>query len=113
MGVKTGLIVGLLSGSAYAIASHTCSLVTHADATLSASASPTPVLGANAARVKAYCQNTGGTNSARLGDVNVGGSRGVTALANGVPFVTFDGNGIIYGYSAAGTPVSCTELVCQ
>jgi hypothetical protein len=86
------------------------SYVSYSDVSLTAAAAAVQVLAANSARVTAICQNTGATNTARVGDVSVGVNRGAVLYANGAG-VTFDVNSAIYAYSAAGTSINCAEVV--
>ncbi len=83
--------------------------VSYPDTTLTGAASAVQVLAVNTSRVTAICQNTGATNSARVGDANTGAAQG-TLLAAGAG-VTLDATSAIYAYSAVGTTVNCAEIV--
>jgi len=84
-------------------------IVTHADATIFASAPPTPALAANPERVTAICQNNGATNDARAGDANIGASQGARMQPG--QGVTFDTTAAVYVYSQSGTVVGCQEVL--
>jgi hypothetical protein len=86
------------------------SYVSYPDVSLAAAAAAVQILAANPTRVTAICQNTGATNTARVGDASVGANRGAVLYANGAG-VTFDVTGAIYAYSAAGTTINCAEVV--
>ncbi|HVB82186.1 MAG TPA: hypothetical protein VNE82_19820 [Candidatus Binataceae bacterium] len=88
------------------------SYVSYLDVSLTAAGPAVQILAANPARVTAICQNTGPTNTARVGDAGVGASRGAVLYANGAG-VTFDVTSAIYAYSAAGTTINCAEVVRQ
>jgi hypothetical protein len=93
--------------------------VSHADATISASASPAALATPAAATKVVYqlCQNTGATNNARVGDANVGVARGTVlppcTSTSGCAPVPIPFNGGLYAYSAAGTTVHCDEIDIQ
>ena len=84
--------------------------VSYTDVTLMAAAAAVQVLAANPGRVTAVCQNTGATNTTRVGDASVGANRGTVLYPNGAG-VTFDVTGAIYAYSASGTTINCAEVV--
>ncbi len=84
--------------------------LSYADVALAAAAPPLQVLAGNPNRVTAICQNTGATNTARIGDANVGANQGTMLYANGAG-VTFDITGAIYAYSQSGTTINCAEIV--
>jgi len=90
--------------------------VTHPDATIAATASPTPALQANANRVTARCQNTGATNTLRVGDANIGASQGTVlypAAASSPIFpntIDIDTTAAVYFYSQSGTTAHCDEI---
>ena len=84
--------------------------VSYTDVTLMAAAAAVQVLAANPGRVTAVCQNTGATNTTRVGDASVGANRGTVLYPNGAG-VTFDVTGAIYAYSANGTTINCAEVV--
>jgi hypothetical protein len=86
------------------------SYVSYTDVTLTAAAAAVQVLAANPGRVTAVCQNTGATNTTRVGDASVGANRGTVLYPNGAG-VTFDVTGAIYAYSANGTTINCAEVV--
>jgi hypothetical protein len=86
------------------------SYVSYTDVTLTAAAAAVQVLAANPGRVTAVCQNTGATNTTRVGDASVGANRGAVLYPNGAG-VTFDVTGAIYAYSASGTTINCAEVV--
>jgi uncharacterized membrane protein affecting hemolysin expression len=81
--------------------------VSHADATISATASPTPLLTPNANRVEAYCSGVSGTT--RVGDASIGGSQGTIVAANAT--VELPVTSGIYAYSTAGSVTNCSEVV--
>ena len=84
--------------------------VSYTDVTLTAAAAAVQVLAANPGRVTAVCQNTGATNTTRVGDASVGANRGTVLYPNGAG-VTFDVTGAIYAYSANGTTINCAGVV--
>jgi len=93
-------------------------LVSHADVSIAGTASPTPTALAtpNVKTVYWLCQNTGGTNTARVGDVNITGSRGIllpVCTTNNCLPVAIPMNGTLYGFSSAGTTVGCQEIDLQ
>jgi hypothetical protein len=84
--------------------------LSYADVPLAAAAPPVQVLPVNPNRVTAVCQNTGTTNTARVGDVDVGANQGTMLYADGAG-VTFDVTSAIYAYSQGGTTINCAEIV--
>lgn len=84
--------------------------LSYADVSLAAGAPAVQVLAANPNRVTVICQNTGGTNTARVGDTNIGASQGTMLYANGAG-LTFDVTAAIYAYSQGGTTINCAEIV--
>jgi hypothetical protein len=84
--------------------------LSYPDVSLSAGAAAVQVLAANPDRVTAICQNTGTSNTARIGDAAVGNSRGTMLYANGAG-LTLDVSGAIYAYSQGGTTINCGEIV--
>ena len=92
-------------------------LVTHADTAISAAASPTALpTPADASKIVNWiCQNTGATNSARVGPsaAGTGASTGISLLpcsASACVPVVLSYNGALYAYSASGTSVACNEV---
>jgi len=85
-------------------------VVSHADATLIANAAAAVVLPANLDRVEAICRANPGqtsTNTARIGDSS-------TAAAIGYPLavgdsVTLYTTAPVFGFSATGASLNCTE----
>ena len=84
--------------------------LSYPDVSLTAGGAPVRVLAANPNRVTAICQNTGATNTARIGDANVSANQGTMLYADGAG-LTFDVTGAIYAYSQGGTTVNCAEIV--
>ena len=84
-------------------------LVSHADVTLTAAASAVQVLAANANRIAAHCENTGGTNSARIGDATTDATHGLS-LASGAE-IPLGVTTAIYAFSTSGTTINCSEVV--
>jgi hypothetical protein len=85
--------------------------ISHPDVALTANAAPVGLLGANPARITAVCQMVGtiGSNTARLGDASIGPSQG-TQLSAAIPAAAFDVTGGLYGFSATGATVNCSEV---
>ncbi len=91
--------------------------VSHADSTISASAAATPYLLADSWRVAAYCQNTGTTNTVRVGDSKTDATHGTVLYPAGATTPTspnaiwIDDTDTVYAYSASGTTLNCQEIV--
>jgi hypothetical protein len=87
-------------------------LVAHADVALTASAAAVQILASNLKRVTAVCRIVGapGTNTARVGDSTTDATHG-TPLDATVAGASFDVTGALYGYSATGITLSCSEVV--
>ena len=85
-------------------------IITYNDVTLSNAVKL--ILPANLGRRTACCQNTGGTNAARIGDVNISGTQGWNLVGTGgTSAICFDTSDPIYGYSTSGTTVGCNEVL--
>jgi hypothetical protein len=84
--------------------------VSYADVSLAAGAAAIQMLAANPNRVTAICQNLGASNTARVGDANIGAAQGTVLYGNGAG-VTLDVTGPVYAYSASGTTINCAEIV--
>ena len=116
LGIILGLILFFVSVPAHAqhevqgAGNAAQNYVSHADTTLTGAASAAQVLAANLGRVTAICQNTGATNSARVGDSATAAAQGTLLAVAGAP-VPLSATNAIYAYSASGTTVNCAEIV--
>ena len=81
----------------------------HADSSIAATASPTPILGANPNAVTRLCRLVTAT-TARLGDSTTAATTGYL-LDSTVPSVRLDTTDQIYAYSAGGGTVNCHEVI--
>jgi hypothetical protein len=84
-------------------------IYSHADVTISASASPAAVASPSTIRIYALCQNTGATYPVRVGDSTVGSSTGI--LLKPSELVPIPINGTLYAYSDSGTTVNCSDVI--
>ena len=87
-------------------------VVSHADATLIANAAAAVVLPANLDRVEALCRAVPGqtsTNTARVGDASTGAAGGYPLAVGDV--VSVYTTAAVYGYSATGATINCSETV--